>query len=244
MVPTASCPFSRVRARFFNLAISKKIEARDTKAREVLRGAVDQRRVAVVVDDEAPRRQLAELGRQRPRDAAHLRDEERRVALAHGPGAARPPARVRAEREQRVFHGRAAPVGLAPLVRRPHVDVEPPRNNASNSRRNSFSLSATARWRSVASCAFAALRPACAAAASWTAAVVGPPSQSFFRVGAGGDVVQGRGRARGLVSSAGSGYASSEACVLAAPRRRRRRRNRTCARMIGRISSSQWASRA
>ena len=115
---------------------------------------------------------------------------------------------------------------------------KPPRSSASNSRRNSFSLSATARSRSVASCVFAASRPACAAAASWTAAVVGPPSQSFFRVG--GDVVQGRGRARGLVSSAGSGYASSEVSVLAAARRRRRRRNRTCARTMGRIKSSQW----
>ena len=206
---------------------------------------MDQRRVAVVLHDEAPRRELAELGRQRPRDAAHLRDEERRVALCNGPGAARARPRVSVPSESSA----CSTVARLPLALRHSSDgrtstSKPPRNNASNSRRNSFSLSATARWRSVASCAFAASRPACAAAASWTAAVVGPPSQSFFRVGAGGDVVQGRGRARGLVSSAGSGYASSEVCVLAAPRRRRRRRNRTCARTIGRISSSQWASRA
>ena len=89
----------------------------------------------------------AELRRQRPRDAAHLRDEERRIALLPSRrSAARP--RVSVPSEQRVFHGRATPVGPAPPVRRPHVDVKPPRSSsASNSRRSSFSLSATARAR-------------------------------------------------------------------------------------------------
>ena len=135
----------------------------------------------------------------------------------NSPGAARPPARVRAEREQRVFHGRAAPRWPCATVRRPHVHVQ-----AAAQQRLELAQELVlalgdgalalrrlvSRLRRVA----AGLRRGGAC----TAAVVGPPSQSFFRVGAGGDVVQGRARARGLVSSAGSGYASSEASVLTA----------------------------
>ena len=70
-------------------------------------------------------------------------------------GAARPRVSVPSESSA------CSTVARLPLALRHSSDgrtstSKPPRNNASNSRRNSFSLSATARSRSVASCAFAA----------------------------------------------------------------------------------------